>query len=478
MVSGGTSSMEGDVTASHGPPDFWLVKLDAVGELQWQRCYGGTGAEEPTRSLATSDGGYLLMGKTWSANGDVECDGNLQHAWALKVDGLGEPQWETCLSGDPNGSAASINQAVETDDGGYLVVGSTYAQQGIWSGNHGQTDFFAAKLDGTGQVEWLHCYGGTQVDEAWSVVRTSDGNYAIAGMSKSSDGQVSSGSSGQVWVIKIDPEGNLLWNRRMGGSAVPFKDDGVKDLVANPDGSMLVVAYTASNDGDISGHHGGYDAWLVVLDADGTMVRQRCFGGSGDEEVWAATASNWGRCMLVGTTGSNDGDVSGNHGGNGLDVWVFSVDANLNLVWQKSMGGIGGEEGFGVARNTAGEIFTSGQAYYEDGDISGIHGAEVDIWVVKLSSDLTLGLEGHGLESGFFTYPSPAHSCVNVSFPARLPSDAVLDVIDVAGRVVQQKRIASGTQSMQLSVEGWANGVYCLRLDLGSGFRTTRFMKQ
>ncbi len=95
-----------------------------------------------------------------------------------------------------------------------------------------------------------------------------------------------------------------------------------------------------------------------------------------------------------------------------------------------------------------------------------------------LGPNSVVTISEQNLSLDFIAYPSPVNSQLNITLPARLPSDAVLDVIDVAGRVVQQRRIASGTQSMQLSVEGWANGVYCLRLDLGSGFRTTRFMKQ
>lgn len=224
-VLGTTASYEGaggDVTGQHGQGDFWLVKLDDLGSIQWQRCYGGSGIDVATRLLTTVDGGFLMLGSTLSSDGDIACPGFFNHGWVVKVDALGGIQWQTCLPGGPDGSGVQANQAVETADGGYLAVGSTYSQQGLWTENHGQTDFFAAKLSATGEVEWLRCYGGTQVDEAWAVKTSPDGHYVIAGMSKSTDGQVTTGSSGQVWVIKIDTGGNLLWNRRMGGSSVPW----------------------------------------------------------------------------------------------------------------------------------------------------------------------------------------------------------------------------------------------------------------
>lgn len=478
-VLGRTASFDGDVSGQHGPPDFWLVKLDAIGQIQWQRCYGGSDADVATRLLAASDGGFLMLGSTTSADGDIECSGFFSHAWALKVDSVGNVQWQTCLAGDSNGSGAEVNQAVETADGGYLLVGSTYAQQGIWSENHGQTDFFAAKLNGAGEVEWLHCYGGSQVDEAWAVKTAPDGNYVIAGMSKSTDGQVSTGSTGQVWVIKVDGDGNLLWNRRMGGSSVPGNDDSVKDIVVDPDGSMLVVASTASTDGDISGNHGGYDAWLVVLDDTGGILRQRCIGGSGDDEVWSGTASSNGRFVLSGIARSIDGDLSGTNG-DGWDLWVLMVDTNLSLLWQKTLGGVAIDEGLAIARNGEGEIFISGRTSSPDGgDVSGNHSSgNFDIWLVKLSSDLSVGIEEAPNVDALVVYPSPVGERMTVVLPTWLKGSVTLEARDISGRAVLQLHLEPGLRTLQVPVATWPNGVYCLRLITGNGIVSGRIVKQ
>src|SRR5690606_17650722 len=201
-------------------------------------------------------------------------------------------------------------------------------------------------------------------DEAWAIKDTPDRYYVIAVASGSTDGQVTTGNTGQVWVIKVDAEGNLLWNRRMGGSGGLNMGDEAKELLVNPDGSILVVASTASNNGDVNGNHGGYDVWLVLLDNMGTILQQRCLGGTGNEHAWGAARTDQGRYAVAGTTTSNDGDVSGNHGGNGRDVWVLMVDAGLELLWQKCLGGSGSDVANAMARNAAGEIFTSGRSYF------------------------------------------------------------------------------------------------------------------
>src|SRR5690606_38672090 len=105
--------------------DAWLIRLDADGNLLWQRCYGGTDVESANTLLATSDGGFLLLGGSGSSDGDVACVNTASHAWALKVDQVGSIQWQVCLGTDPDGSGGDFYRAVETIDGGYLAVGST-----------------------------------------------------------------------------------------------------------------------------------------------------------------------------------------------------------------------------------------------------------------------------------------------------------------------------------------------------------------
>ncbi len=476
-VLGSVASMEGDVIGNHGPPDIWLVKLNATGQIQWQHCYGGTHSEEARRLLGTDDGGFVLTGFTLSTDGNVACTGFFRQAWALKVDSLGSIQWQACLPGDLDGSGGTINHAVATVDGGYIVVGSSNSKQTIWSENHGQMDFFAAKLNGDGEVQWLHCYGGSGMDEAWAIRATPEGNYVIAGTSGSTDGQVTTGSTGQVWVIKINPEGGLLWNRRMGGSGGPDMADQAKDLVVNPDGSMLVVASTASNDGDVSGNHGGYDAWLVMLDSEGTILQQRCIGGTENDLSWAGTASGPGRFVLAGTALSNDGDLNGANS-TGWNVWALMVDANMNLLWQHCFGGGAVDEGYAVDRNAAGELFITGRTWSGDGDVIGNHFPGVpDIWAIKLASDLNVGMSEEQEQGLLLAYPSPVADQVNIVLPAQLKEQSVLDILDITGRVLFQAHLEHGIHTVPVQVAAWTKGVYCLRLRTGSGNFIGRFVK-
>lgn len=474
---GRTESNDGDVSENHGGRDFWLAKLDDTGSLQWQRCYGGTGNETANSLLATSDGGFLLLGTTGSLDGDVTCGGPPQlRAWALKVDLDGALQWQTCLIGDPGGSNLGVGCAVETADGGYLVVGGSSANAGVWHENHGQGDFFVVKLDGSGEVQWLHCYGGSGSDVASTVRATPDGNFVVAGITGSTDGQITTGTIGQIWVIKIDPEGNLLWNRRMGGSNGPDLGQEVRDLVVNPDGSILMVGTVGANDGDISGNHGSYDVWLVVLDSSGTILQQRCFGGSGWDNAWGGAATGQGRYVIAGYTDSDDGDVSGNHGGE--DAWVLMVDANLDLLWQKCLGGSGADAAFAMARTSYGETIISGHTNSNDGDVSGYHGND-DIWVAKLGSDMEVGMnELRDGDMELSVHPSPASDQVFIKLPEVLPAATTLEAFDVTGRRIMHRPVEPGIRDMRIPVAAWADGIYCLRLNAGAEVRSARFIKR
>lgn len=473
-IVGFTTSTDGDVTGNHGARDFWLSKLDATGMLQWQHCYGGSDGDSPLGMIGATDGGYVLYGGTGSVDGDVTCTDTANgSAWVLKVDENGSLQWQTCLDGDLNEGATSV---VSTADGGYLVAGGTYSNNGIGSGNHGQSDFLAAKLNAGGDLEWSRCYGGTGSEGAYAVKRTLDGGYVLAGIALfEHNGDVNTGGSGIIWVIKINAAGDLIWNRRMGGTGGPGMSDEVKDVLQNPDGSYLVVGSTGANDGDISGNHGGYDGWLVKLDANGAIVQQRCLGGSEDDYAYKAMPAEEGRYVVVGYTRSNDGDVSGNHGN--ADVWVLMLDADLNILWQTCIGGSNADLAYAMARTPANETIIAGRTQSDDGDVSGHHGYD-DIWVAKLRPDPLLGLEEAESDAYFSTYPSPTSDLVNVRLPGALQANSTLDVLDITGRVVLHQNLGLGINVMQIQVASWAAGVYCLRLDSGDKLLTTRFVKR
>jgi hypothetical protein len=213
IICGYSSGNNDDVTTNNGGSDYWIVKLTPAGAIQWQKSYGGTGSDRAFNVMQTSDGGYLVNGVSASADGDVIGNHGGNDFWVLKLDTAGAIQWQHALGGTGDDFGRSVWQTI---DGGYVVAGKTNTpNDGDVSGNHGDYDYWIVKLDTAGAIEWQQCYGGTGTEAAsgatvpfMSVTQLPDGKYIMAGESYSTDGDVagntSSGSTDDnYWIVKL-----------------------------------------------------------------------------------------------------------------------------------------------------------------------------------------------------------------------------------------------------------------------------------
>ena len=168
-------------------------------------------------------------------------------------------QWQKCLGGPDGDAAYSIQQ---TNDGGFIVAGVTSSNDGHVWGNHGGSDAWVVKLDSSMFIHMQKCLGGTGADFAYSIKQTSDGGFIVAGFTMSNDGDVS-GNHGwnDAWVVKLNSSGDIEWQKCLGGTDY----DDAKSIQQTSDGGFIVAGGTWSNDGDMSGNHGGSDAWVVKL---------------------------------------------------------------------------------------------------------------------------------------------------------------------------------------------------------------------
>ncbi len=147
-------------------------------EIQWQKCFGGSSHDEPFSIHQTTDGGYIVAGYTDSNDVDVSGNHGDTDFWLVKLNSSGSIQWQKCLGGSYWDMAYSIQQ---TSDGGYIVAGYTISNDGDVSGNHGGYDFWLVKLNSSGDIQWQKCLGGSTNDEAHSIQQTTDGGYIVAG---------------------------------------------------------------------------------------------------------------------------------------------------------------------------------------------------------------------------------------------------------------------------------------------------------
>jgi hypothetical protein len=293
-----------------GYTDFWLVKTDAAGNMMWNQTYGGTSRDWALALVQTGDGGYALVGGTFSF-GAGWCD-----FWLIKTDELGNMQWNKTYGGWNDDLAYDL---VQMGDGGYALAGGT------WSFGAGLYDVWLIKTDADGNMQWNQTYGGTNNDAAFALVQTGDGGYALAG------GTWSFGAgSHDSWLIKTDADGTMMWNRTYGGT----NDDFARALVQTWDGGYALAGRTESFGAGL------YDFWLVKTDSAGNMMWNKTYGGTSNEWAYDLVQTSDGGYALAGYTmsfgvGSGDfwlvkTDASGNVGG--VESGLAWTDSSANTV--------------------------------------------------------------------------------------------------------------------------------------------------
>ncbi len=250
-------------------------KSDAVGSRLFSKILGGSDLDVLRDIRQTRDGGYIVIGTTGSNDGNVIGNHGSEDVWVVKLDASGAIQWQRCLGGPGNDSGKSVQQ---TADGGFIIAADTSSTEGDVMGNHGGSDIWVIKLDASGNVQWRRCYGGANDDTAGSVQTTSDGGYILIGTTNSSDGDVSDNHGGSdIWVARLNAAGHIQWQRSLGGSGT---DNGFS-VIQMRDGGYLAAGQTSSTNDDVSGETGSNspDGWLVKLDASGRTQWQRVLSG-------------------------------------------------------------------------------------------------------------------------------------------------------------------------------------------------------
>ncbi len=346
--------------------------------IQWQKCLGGTGIEMASAIQNTTDGGYIIAGSTTESNdGDVSGNHGFHDGWVVKLSNAGILQWQKTLGGVFDDN---LNAIQKTSDGGYIVIGTTTSSDINLSGIDGDGDYFIVKISTSGVVEWQKALGGTSNEMGLNIVQTTDGGYILAGQTNSNDGNVSGNhGNGDAWVVKLSNSGNMEWQKCFGGTANDF----ASSIQQTSDNGFILAGTTGSNDGNVSGNHGSVDAWVVKLSSSGNLEWQKSLGGTFEDHAKSIKQTQNGGYILTGYTVSIDGDVTGSNGG--INAWVVKLSLLGDIQWQKTFGGTSYDYAYSIQLATDGGYIIAGYTQSNDGDVSGYHGVG-DVWVVKLSN--------------------------------------------------------------------------------------------
>lgn len=378
LVLGGTASVDGQVAGNHGGQDLWLAHIDDSGVMTWQRALGGTNQDWGYGVASFTDGGCAVVGEVTSNNGDVSGNHGSLDAWVAHLDPAGELIWQRAFGGSGGDGAYAV---AVMPDSGLMLTGHAKSSDGDVIGHQGagiHSDFWTLRLSPSGELLWQSTIGGSLNDIAHGLEVLGDGGAIVVGETFSQDGQVV-GAHGMrdVWVCRLSPDGELLWSTALGGS----QDDIAYDVLATTDGGVLVVGETQSNDGDVYGGHGGRDAWVIRLGSTGGVLWQRPLGGSGNDYFSAVVQASPDSYLIAGRTTSVSGNVGGNHGME--DVWLALIGEPNTLLWQACYGGSLNDRGRAMVAAPSGGYVLAGASSSSDGDVT-FNNGQTDFWVARL----------------------------------------------------------------------------------------------
>jgi len=299
-----------------------LIKTNDQGTVQWTKTYNFSYARE---IIQTTDGGYALAG-TWNDELEFYSD-----AWLVKTDQNGEVQWIQIYDMVYKDIAESV---IQTSDGGFVLGGYSAGKGSDW-------DAWLLKFDANGNKEWIKVYGGSSYDHLFEVIPTSDGCYAFVG-------DTTSAGTGynDVWLVKTDVNGKIMWNQTFGGSGI---DRAYSVIQLADNGFVLVGATTSYGAGDS-------DAWILKTDAEGILQWNHTYGGTFHDSAYSGIPTTDGGFLIAGNT-----KAIGDRPREDLDLWMVKINASGGQQWDQTYGGEQDDEAWSVIQTIDGGFALAGR---------------------------------------------------------------------------------------------------------------------
>ncbi|MCG9973385.1 hypothetical protein [Christiangramia crocea] len=352
--------------------------------IEWDKTIGTTSYEGANFAVPVTDGGFLIAGNSSGRDKDKSEPSIDNDFWILKLDKKGEIEWQNTIQA--NGREI-LKQVIKTNDGGYLVAGQSNASIGYdkQSKGYGLYDYWIIKLNPNGEIEWENSYGSANHEDFGGIVQTADGNYYAVGSSpRGISGQKSEMGEGldDNWIIKISSSGSLVWERTIGGWA---HDKGV-GIIASPNGGVIVCSKSGSNSNKFKSEDsiGDYDFWILNLNSEGDILWEKTIGGGGIEHSMHISAGHDAFYLAC----SSLSRVSG-HKSEGiigfLDFWIIKLDYSGDLIWDKTIGSESADALHDLIVTNTGEPVIIGDTHGDSGHKDEIS-ESIDYWIVKIDN--------------------------------------------------------------------------------------------
>ena len=429
------------ISYGFGVGDFWLLKTDENGNEQWNRTYGGTNWDEAYSVIQTIDGGYIMVGESYSYGaGGTDW-------YIIKTDENGNEEWSQTFGGAEDDRALSIQQ---TNDEGYILAGHTE------SFGAGSLDVWLIKMDGNGNLIWDNTFGDNGWDDAFSVKQTSDNGFIIAGQTST--------NYVDIWLVKTDENGNEEWNTTFGGN----QWDSARSVLQTSDNGYAIIGQTASYGAGI------FDIWLIKTDVNGNEEWNQTYGYSDVDSGSSFVQTSDNGFIIAGSTKS--------FGSGDYDGWIIKTDGNGNEEWSQTYGGIDLDRFSSIHKANENDFIVAG--YTRSYGVGGL-----DMWLLKFNSNTSIDDNLIYINQNFVlnNFPNPFNPKTTISFSIQNNSKIELSIFNIKGQKVKSlisdqlpagehsvvwdgrdsngKRVGSGIYFYKLNVNGKTEAVKkCLLL--------------
>ncbi|MDD5088497.1 MAG: choice-of-anchor J domain-containing protein [bacterium] len=333
-----------------GRDEIWIVKVNADGDSAWSRAFAAGSGQGACHSILATDDGGCAL----VAEREMWENGQYTYDfWLIRLSANGDSLWSSTIGGDPEEYPYSLQR---TNDGGFIIAGATYAVDG--SGNW---DMLLVKVSASGDSVWSRRFGGPNMEFAYSVQQTEDGGYVIAGMTESFGHGYP--THPDFWVVKTNANGDSLWSRACGGE---YTEECIY-VRQTTDGGYILAGIT-----DSFGPYapGSLNNYLVRINTNGDTLWTRAYGGTSTDRCEAALLLHDGGCLLGGGTLS--------FGSGSSDMWLLRTNASGDSLWSRTFGGSDWDKCNALAA-------TSDGGYIIGGETSSF--GFVDMWLVKTGPD-------------------------------------------------------------------------------------------
>ena len=476
VVAGSSlSTISGDkIDTTRGLQDFWILRYNSSMTALWQKTFGGTNGDILYSIIETSDGGFLCGGSSDSPiSGDKTISNvGLTDFWLIKLDANGNIIWQKTYGGSDVDVLKSI---VELNDGSFILAGGSNSPiSGDKTENsRGNGDFWIIKINNNGDKIWDKTIGGTDAEDLTFISNVNNTELILSGTSLSNISfEKSENSYGTYdnWVVKIDTSGNLIWDKTIGGSFQDYLGNAV--FTSN---GIYVISQSFS---DISGtktqnSKGQSDYWVTKLDINGNIIWDKTIGSDWYDIPRSITVTNDGQLLLSGHSWSG---VSGDktEATNGIyDFWLVSIDTSGNILWQKTIGGSDWDQLSVTLEISDNHYLLIGDSKSNiSGDKTENSRGQEDYWIVEITS--TVGIEE--MNSNFISvYPNPANENITINFYPNKNSTKEIFIFDITEKIIYTSTASATSEKVDVSF--LQNGVYILKVIDGNEESTFKLIK-